>query len=554
MKKILSCASIAIFISVAYGQPTNEINSFRHFQYEYKGNSKVNAYLLMMLNHFNSPKLLLNKTSDSDPAVVNLHENEAAFATAYSNRVNHFFFDPNQAITPLLTSERIVSTSFTSITGTTDQKIVVNRPPVIRVINSNNGIGYDPEAVMISTDKYIIVVFRGTDRVANNIPVIQPLVYNLSEWIVTDFMALKVPARENIPGKVHKGFDNSLELIRKRLTDSLIRYNVANKKLWLTGHSLGSAHAQLFATYFKKATGITPTGVYGYAAPHVGDADFVSQMNTLLPGATLQRFDFMDDPIVHLPRFYMGYQRGGTRNYYSKESGSSNYFYNTGEVTFDLGKFFFCLHHTHWYARAAFFELIDHRPELQGQIPNAPDRPTEACTNVDYSYVTGGTSFFSPGGEDVATGTYLIKNASTGRYLEAPTLNADQNGTRVVTSNLGTVNNNKWSLKKIDNAILGGYTMQTTLSGKYVDADFLNTDNNGCKIQLWDRALVGFRTNQEWKISRLSNGNYQITNIKSPGKALSATAGCSTSDGCNTQLLDKSSTNMLQQWVFIKTN
>ena len=201
---------------------------------------------------------------------------------------------------------------------------------------------------------------------------------------------------------------------------------------------------------------------------------------------------------------------------------------------------------------AAFFELLDHQPELRGKIPNAPDRPTDACSNIDLAYVTGSPNLLTAGNADLPEGTYNVILARGNKYLNAPPQTADQNGTLVQTGNRdNTPKNNQWIIKKVPGAIIESYTIQYAQGGKFLDADLLNTDNNGCKIQLWDRGM-GLRTNQEWKITRLNNGAYQIINVKSDSKALDAPNSCVTQNGCKLQLFSKSATDDTQQWFFVR--
>lgn len=563
MKRIASALLLLIFFANARSQPSNEINCFQYFQYDYVGNSKPNAYLLMMLNYWVYPPAIIGVDDDNDPRVKELHNNPDKFLVEFRKKVAHYFFDPNKPVTPILKNVVLSPTFKTAVSKTTTTTsdlttATVNRPPAITFVHYNGGNGYDPEAIVISTDKYIIALFRGTDRVASNIrlPVIgdalNDAVYSFSEWITSDFNFVKTTPLEGLSGKVHTGFNTSLNFIKSRLEDTLVKYGVANKKLWITGHSLGAAQAQLFGVYArKKFPSWDIMGVYAYAAPHVGDATFVAQMNQLLPGARLQRFDFMDDPVTNLPRYYMGYQRAGIRNLYTKEQGA-NYNFDTREASSDLGKFLFCLHHTEWYARAAFFELLDHRPELQGKIPNAPARPSSFCTQLDLAYATGSSNLLTAGGTDLPEGTYYIKLAQGDKYLDAPYQTADQNGTQVQLYDLGgSLKNNQWIVKKIPNALIESYTIQCVHEGKYLDADFFNTDNNGCKVQLWDRGM-GVRTNQEWKIVRLTNGAYQIVNVKTSSKALDAIDNCTNQNGCKLQLMSKSSSDATQQWFFVR--
>jgi len=558
MYVLLCCATTISCVA----QPANEINCFQYFQNDNTGNSRVNAYLLMMLNHWVYPSNLLNIADENDPRVKELHSNGAKFLAEYQKKVGHYFYTPSKLATPIVTK-----VSSPNITGSLSAEnpinvgtLPTNKPANFSFVNYNGGNGYDPEAVVISTDKFEIVVFRGTDRVASNInlPVVGDLannfVYSFAEWITSDFNFLQTTPLEGLPGKVHTGFNTSLLFIKDQLEDTLTKYGAPNKKIWITGHSLGSAQGQLFATYMKKKHPGWDIQVYAYAAPHVGDAAFVEKMNQLLPGSRLQRFDFMDDPVTDLPAYFMGYQRAGIRNLYTKEQGA-NYNFSTEEAKFDLGKFFYCLHHTEWYALAAFFELIDHQPDLQGKIPNAPSRPTEACSQIDLAYVTGSSNILTAGGTDLPEGTYNIMVSQGNKFLEAPSQTADQNGTLVrLGSSASSVKSNQWKIKKIPGAIIESYTIQCVDGNKYLDADFLNTDNNGCKIQLWDRGLVGFRTNQEWKITRLNNGAYQVVNVKTDSKALDVISTCAGQTGCKLQLFSKSGSDSGQQWFFVRVD
>ncbi len=72
------------------------------------------------------------------------------------------------------------------------------------------------------------------------------------------------------------------------------------KRVWVVGHSLGAAHAQLYAAYLT-ANGLSPQGVYAITAPHVGDQPFVNQLNGMFPNNRLQRFDFVHDPVTKVP-------------------------------------------------------------------------------------------------------------------------------------------------------------------------------------------------------------------------------------------------------------
>jgi hypothetical protein len=109
---------------------------------------------------------------------------------------------------------------------------------------------------------------------------------------------------------LYQGFADSL-------ASRVKRFGGANKKVWITGHSLGGAHAQLFAMFLRFNYQITPQGVYTYESPHPGDQAFVNQFNNVIGKARIQRFEFGDDPICTLPPQAFFFARAGERNYFA---------------------------------------------------------------------------------------------------------------------------------------------------------------------------------------------------------------------------------------------
>ncbi len=197
-------------------------------------------------------------------------------------------------------------------------------------IHKCNPSGYDPEALFISTPTTIFVVFRGTDRVACNVT---SSGYTWAEWMASDFKFFKRDAsmmHPQVKGQVHRGMVESLmsqnfanELGALVYSSVKNKTTNATKKVWITGHSLGGAHAQLFAMYLKYNYNITAQGLYIYEAPHPGDATFVSQLNNDIGKSRIQRFEFGDDPIPTLPPQAFLFARAGERNYF-KDYSSTN--------------------------------------------------------------------------------------------------------------------------------------------------------------------------------------------------------------------------------------
>lgn len=582
MKKIILMGSLLYVAMASVAQPANEIGCFSNFEPSNAGNSKVNAYLLSMLVHFNYPTVLLNNEDPFANSVMALYSEPKLFLEKYRNKVLHYFPSPAnmprkagtpvigiQASTPVIAKTVREGTNLTTGGSTTPAaaQTPVLTSPYITMVNGNNHQGYDPEATVISTAGYIIINFRGTDRVGSRYYGPGDLVrYAIGEWVVTNFNAFQVRAPYDLPGMVHKGFSESLQLIMPRLVDTLKKLDASNKKIWITGHSLGSAHAQLCGAYLRKGFGITPYAIYAFASPHVGDEAFVQQLDAYFPGERLQRFDFMNDPATLVPRSLMGYKEAGIRNHYRAEQGGANYFYKTAEEPWYMfpNMANACQHHTHWYARSAYFELIDSRPELVGKIPAVPPVPALGCseslirqTSNSNSGALGG--FLNLGDEDVTEGVYMIANEVTGKLLDAGAASATTNIMQPVIREGKVQEDNKvlhaqrWRIKKVG-GIVGGYTIENLLSGKVLDSDLPCPDQNGCKVTVRDRLPIVAvdRRNQEWYIERVGNGvSFRIRNVLKGEQVLDPGAGTANGTKVGT---NKQSSRVSQQWRFIRVN
>jgi len=110
----------------------------------------------------------------------------------------------------------------------------------------------------------IIVACRGTE---------------VKEWsdIQVDLTIDLVPSRTGI-GQVHRGFrryvDNVWYIVRDHVLDN------PNKKLWLTGHSLGAAMATLMAKRFATEPVSHPVeALFTYGSPRVGNRSYINTFN-----------------------------------------------------------------------------------------------------------------------------------------------------------------------------------------------------------------------------------------------------------------------------------
>jgi hypothetical protein len=107
--------------------------------------------------------------------------------------------------------------------------------------------------------------------------------------------------KEGIPGRVHEGFADAagaiwepmVEAIGSRLEQS------EGSRLYLTGHSKGAAMALLAARRLSRTTEHTPSAVYVFGTPRIGDRAFADGYDRDVP--TNYHFSNRDDVIPHIP-------------------------------------------------------------------------------------------------------------------------------------------------------------------------------------------------------------------------------------------------------------
>lgn len=551
---IITCI-VLLFNSIAFGQRSKELKCFDNFEFENSGNSRVNAYLLAMVNYNMYPHNLLGVENGAS-AANDLSQNNDVFLDEFIAKMTPWF-QSNKLNKQIIGSTVGIRGAGQNVLKKTQQPIIsLNKAsePIIEFISESNNGGYDPEVMIISTDEYILLAWRGTDRVSSNTPLIGSAIFGIGEWLQTnlDFPLVSPPG--NIPGRVHRGFNTSINYngLIATLADRLTELDVSNKKLWITGHSLGGAHAQISALYLKEQHDIQAFSVYAYAAPGVGDERFCNAIEGVVPGSKLQRFTYLYDPVPRIPSVRvpgMGdYTRAGQLNFYNSEQGDGNYFNNKRSKP-EFPAPFLCHHNPHWYARAAFFELLDKTPTLESKVPDAPSLPTEGCTALDYQMANGNDAglFQSLLGidQDISPGTYYIINAKSGHYLNLNPSDFEGNGKPIRIAALRKDKRFKWKVRAVGEGMLGGYRIYNRKNNKLIEADKDGVGEQNSMVRTWDKSINVFsRMHQEWEIERLDNGRFQIKNIKNRGFKLRAT---------NTGRIVLDDNNAASsQWYFVK--
>ncbi|GAB4284449.1 MAG: hypothetical protein Kow0029_31050 [Candidatus Rifleibacteriota bacterium] len=161
----------------------------------------------------------------------------------------------------------------------------------------------DTQAVVMSNDKVVIVAFRGSELSNNGKFSPVKLIY---DWILTDFNFFKKRiVWWGFGVKVHRGFYTATDIcydeMKKIITAHL---SGTEKKLWITGHSLGAGIAPIFA-YRLAEDGFDIQGIYTFAGPRVGNKDFCSLYSQKFPDH--QRYVLDNDLVTKLPFKSMRY-------------------------------------------------------------------------------------------------------------------------------------------------------------------------------------------------------------------------------------------------------
>ena len=152
------------------------------------------------------------------------------------------------------------------------------------------------QAFVVEYDDAIIIAFRGTTDVR--------------DWLTNaEFWRTRLTFGSSAM-EIHAGFLIGIESVNWELRDAVIG---KNKPIYITGHSLGGALAQLCALRFLQS-GQSVKGVYTYAQPRVGNAAFRSFYNAWL-GFITWRFCAAGDLVPLLPGIFTppfdGYRHAG---------------------------------------------------------------------------------------------------------------------------------------------------------------------------------------------------------------------------------------------------
>lgn len=166
--------------------------------------------------------------------------------------------------------------------------------------------GGDTQGFVVQDDTTILVAFRGT----------QPK--HPVDWL-SDAKAHHAQWAHNV-GKVHTGFYEALDLVWRDGQGVLPRRLASrgNRTVWITGHSLGGALAELCAAracFDPRITSIPIEAVYTFGQPRVGDGEFATLLQNKM-GVSVHRFVNDRDIVPRVPLFSMGYCHYGNMTFF----------------------------------------------------------------------------------------------------------------------------------------------------------------------------------------------------------------------------------------------
>lgn len=141
----------------------------------------------------------------------------------------------------------------------------------------------DTEVVIAQNDDAVFVIFRGTEADP------AALEFELRD-IYVDLAFVMING-------IHDGFQAGSRRVIEQVAAEL--ENAGDRKVWLTGHSLGGALATVTAHLLRTEHDVTVSGVYTYGAPRVFSEDIAATFDAAF-GARSQRWVNDRDPVPHV--------------------------------------------------------------------------------------------------------------------------------------------------------------------------------------------------------------------------------------------------------------
>lgn len=141
----------------------------------------------------------------------------------------------------------------------------------------------DTQGFVAATDDVVLISFRGSE--------------SLGDWIGN----LDIPMVDRTYGHVHRGFLTAFELVTEPILQALAANGTKDKRVWLTGHSLGGAIATVTAAELREQ--LAGASVHTFGQPRVGDQRLQGLFRDHYPDRFF-RFVNDDDIVTRVPPGY----------------------------------------------------------------------------------------------------------------------------------------------------------------------------------------------------------------------------------------------------------
>ncbi|MCI5125417.1 MAG: lipase family protein [Candidatus Electrothrix sp. AR5] len=170
--------------------------------------------------------------------------------------------------------------------------------------NRDKAEGVDTQCFVTGDKDKIIVSFRGSEA-------------KLTDWLTNKrFIKIKW-SKDKTFGRVHRGFHKALKGVWPDVREEILRLRTNKQPIWLTGHSLGGALAQLAAAtlrFQEKQDWVG--GVYTFGQPRAGNSDFAKKYNSHLKNVTCRVVN-NNDLVARIPT--INYSHAGQLFYFSSK-------------------------------------------------------------------------------------------------------------------------------------------------------------------------------------------------------------------------------------------
>lgn len=175
--------------------------------------------------------------------------------------------------------------SLVEVAGQNDAGRIQTQLAAVGFVRSTLIKGRVLHCVLAEHEDYLVLAFRGSTT--------------MQDWLTDLKFTQSKSKRTGLPGKVHRGFYQSLDQEWPRLSDLLKHAGESGKPIWITGHSLGGGLAHLAAMRAAQE-GIGVAGVYTFASPRVGNDTFASAYDRVYRGRSFRVVN-SNDLVPHVP-------------------------------------------------------------------------------------------------------------------------------------------------------------------------------------------------------------------------------------------------------------